>query len=415
VGAPHSETSAHRAAGVPPLPEEGRRLVEFARAAAHPQGFAWLDDSGRPDPTRPVHTWITARMTYVFALAHQLGVAGASAQAEHGVRALSVELRDADHGGWFESLAPDGSGPEDGTKQAYTHAFVVLAAATAAAADVAGGHDLLDRAVAVVDEHFLDDRGRVVEGWDRSFSTREPYAGANATMHMVEALLVAGDVRGEPHRHRLALGMAEHLIHDVARSRGYLLPEHYTPEWTPLPDYNADRPDDAFRPYGCTPGHLLEWSRLLLQLEASLSAPPSWLLEDARALFDTAVRVGWHVDGRPGFVYTVDWDGAPVVRARMHWVVAEAIGAAAALRRRTGDAAYQRWVEDWWAYARLRLVDAERGSWHHELDPDNRPASTVWQGKPDVYHAFQAVLLPLLPPAPAAAVVLGSAQAAAGG
>jgi mannose/cellobiose epimerase-like protein (N-acyl-D-glucosamine 2-epimerase family) len=38
------------------------------------------------------------------------------------------------------------------------------------------------------------------------------------------------------------------------------------------------------------------------------------------------------------------------------------------------------------------------GSWHHELDPDNRPASAIWPGKPDVYHAYQAVLLTLLPP-----------------
>ena len=44
---------------------------------------------------------------------------------------------------------------------------------------------------------------------------------------------------------------------------------------------------------------------------------------------DRAVRDGWAVDGAPGFAYTTDWAGAPVVRTRMHWVAAEAIGAAA--------------------------------------------------------------------------------------
>jgi sulfoquinovose isomerase len=49
-------------------------------------------------------------------------------------------------------------------------------------------------------------------------------------------------------------------------------------------------------------------------------------------------------------------------------------------------------------------VDQVGGSWHHELAPDGRPAATVWAGKPDVYHAFQAAVLPVLPLVPAAAV-----------
>ncbi|MDQ2781543.1 MAG: AGE family epimerase/isomerase, partial [Actinomycetota bacterium] len=36
------------------------------------------------------------------------------------------------------------------------------------------------------------------------------------------------------------------------------------------------------------------------------------------------------------------------------------------------------------------------GSWHHELDEQNHPSSNVWEGKPDVYHAYQAMLLPRL-------------------
>ena len=72
---------------------------------------------------------------------------------------------------------------------------------------------------------------------------------------------------------------------------------------------NRDRPDDQFQPYGATVGHGLEWSRLLLHLEASLADPPDWLLPAAEALFDRAVADGWAVDGADGFVYTTDWDG----------------------------------------------------------------------------------------------------------
>lgn len=353
-------------------------------------------------------SWITSRMTYVFSLASLLDVAWAADWAEHGVRALRGEHRDPVRGGWYESLLPDGSGPADDGKGAYAHAFVALAAATATAAGIPGARDLLTGATEVVESRFLDADGRVVERYDPTFAEAEPYRGANASMHMVEAQLVLGDVLAEPAHHETALRIAEHLIHGVAREHDFLLPEHFSADWQPDLDYNSDRRDDPFRPYGCTPGHLLEWSRLLVQLDASLPRPPSWLLEDAQELFATAVRVGWTVDGQPGFVYTVDWEGAPVVRARMHWVVAEAIAAASALSRSTGDPSYEAWFDIWWAFADEHLVDPGRGSWHHELDARNRPAATVWKGKPDVYHAFQATLLPNLRLAPSAAIALQS-------
>lgn len=55
------------------------------------------------------------------------------------------------------------------------------------------------------------------------------------------------------------------------------------------------------------------------------------LLQDAAHLFYAAVREGWYVDGAPGFIYAVDWRGAPRVRQRLHWVLCEELGAATAL------------------------------------------------------------------------------------
>ena len=119
-----------------------------------------------------------------------------------------------------------------------------------------------------------------------------------------------------------------------------------------------------------------------------------------RERLDAGVREGWGVDGADGFVYTVDWDGSPVVRQRMHWVVTEALAAAATLHAATGDPSYRDLHEQWWAYAEACFVDRAHGSWHHELDPANRPAAGTWAGKPDVYHAFQATLVPRLPAYP---------------
>ena len=137
----------------------------------------------------------------------------------------------------------------------------------------------------------------------------------------------------------------------------------------------------------------------MLHLHAGLGeSAPDWLTEAAVELFHRAVTDGWAVDGAPGFVYTTDWVGQPVVRQRMHWVLAE--GVAAALHQRTGDDRYLDQAAVWWDYARQYLIDPEHGSWHHELDPENRPAATVWPGKPDLYHAVQATLIPRLPLAP---------------
>jgi mannose/cellobiose epimerase-like protein (N-acyl-D-glucosamine 2-epimerase family) len=281
------------------------------------------------------------------------------------------------------------------SKTAYEHAFVLLAASSAAVASRPGADALVAEAVDVLHGHFWDeDAGMVVEEWDETWSALDGYRGVNANMHTVEALLAVGDLER-------AQRIVTRVVHGFARENDWRIPEHFDASWTALPDYNRDDPAHPFRPYGATVGHWFEWSRLTLGLRAALgAAAPDWMLADARALFDAGVREGWAVDGAPGFVYTVDWDGAPVVRQRMHWVAAEAIAAAATLARETGDPAYTARHEQWWEYAATYLIDRERGSWHHELDPANRPDARTWAGKPDVYHAFQAALTPRLPTAP---------------
>ena len=381
------------------LDREARSLTAFARPSFRPAGgFAWLDLQGRPDPTEPVYTWITCRMTYVFALAHLRGEDGAAELVDHGVAALAGPLRDQVNDGWYASIDTDNE-PLDTTKAAYPHAFVVLALCAAKLAGRPRAAELLDEALAVITTHFWDDAaGRTHESYNRDWSVEEEYRGANSSMHMVEAFLAAADATGDRRWAERAERIAEHLIHEVAAARDWRLPEHYTPGWEPLLEYNADHPDDQFRPYGSTIGHWLEWSRLLLHIESALGdGAPSWLRADAISLFGAAVERGWAIDGADGFVYTIAWDDKPVVRTRMHWVVAEAIAAAAVLGERTGDPMYETWYRTFWEYAERYLIDAEHGGWHHELDPSNVPAPSTWLGKPDVYHAYQATLIPQLP------------------
>ncbi|HEY2796043.1 MAG TPA: AGE family epimerase/isomerase [Micromonosporaceae bacterium] len=379
------------------LEQRSRALLQFARASVRPEGgFWWLDGDGNPDPSLPLHTWIATRMTHVFALANLLGEPDTAGVVDHGIRALTGLLRDPDYGGWFASVDTEGA-PVDADKAAYPHAFVVLAASSAVRAGRPGAAELLSDALAIVSEHFWDDEaGRTMESWSRDWSTPEAYRGANSSMHMVEAFLAAGDATGDQRWNERALRISKHLIHRVAAGNDWRLPEHFAEDWTPLLDYNADHPADPFRPYGYTIGHALEWSRLLIHVEAVTPDAPSWLLHDATALFAAAVERGWAVDGADGFVYTRGWDDEMVVRQRMHWVVAEGIAAAAVLSARTGDPAYDVWYRRFWDFAEEHFI-AANGGWQHELDETNKPAATIWQGKPDTYHAYQATVIPTLP------------------
>jgi sulfoquinovose isomerase len=178
--------------------------------------------------------------------------------------------------------------------------------------------------------------------------------------------------------------------------------------WRPQLDYNIDHPSDQFRPYGTTPGHSFEWARLLLDMEAAQAAPPAWLLEAATALFDQAVADAEDRDGHPGLLYTVGQNGEPAVVARLHWVACEAVLAADALHRRTGQERFAAAAARWWGEIDRYFIDRVGGGWWQELTPDMTPATSTWSGKPDVYHSYQALLFPSLPLSPSAATALAS-------
>jgi sulfoquinovose isomerase len=388
------------------LDQHTRDLLAFGRRTTDPGGGArWLDGAGLIEPGRPVSTLISSRMAHVYGIGALLGVPGSTPIAQQALRGLTGRLRDPEHGGWFPA-------DDDHTvKACYDHAFVLLAAATTTQAGVPGAPDLLAEAERVFLHRFWDEKaGRCADSWDADFTVLDGYRGINGNMHAVEAMLTTAGVTGDRDWLTRAIRVCR-FVAETAEANDWRIPEHYDDSWRPLPDFHRDQPDHPFKPYGATVGHGLEWSRLFLHAEAA--QPPGaapWLAEAATALFDRAVTDGWAVDGKPGFVYTTDWSGTPVVRDRMHWVATEAISAAAALHRRFGTAQYADWYRTWWDYSATYLLDHERGSWFHQLDATNVPTESVWPGKPDLYHALQATLtarLPLYPMlAPAIATTL---------
>ncbi|MBO1324293.1 AGE family epimerase/isomerase [Acetobacter sp. TBRC 12305] len=390
---------------------QGQRLLDFSKPSRVADGFAALDDDGRLMAGGKADTILTARMTHVYAIAANRGLPGCAPLAAHGVACLLGPLRDCEHGGWFENIEQAQDKTPKGRKQAYLHAFIALAASSAVVQGVAGADKLLKEALAVWQRHFWsEDEGVFRESFAADWSDEENYRGANANMHSVEACMAVADVTGNPVWRQRALRIVERIIHTLARKASYTVAEHYDRNWTLLKDFHRDKPTDDLRPYGMTPGHFVEWSHLLLKLEAALlrenGSAPSWLLDDAIGLFHSGMEAGWARNAEPGLLYTVDWDLQPVVQNRPHWCQAEAMTAATALLKRTGHKEYEQWYRDIWDYIDLYMIDRRQGGWIQELDQHNRPSAVVYQGKADLYHAWQATLTPLLPLAPSFATAV---------
>lgn len=391
------------------LRTEELRLIEFARRIVRPDNLGfWLGDDGAPEAGQAGHTYITGRMAYVHFLAAMRGIPGARARAERLLRGLDTSARDQRHGGWRENDEDDSA-----DKSAYSHAFVVLASATGTLAGNQAAPALLQEALAIVDERFWEpDAGMFADTWSADWSVRRPYRGLNVNMHMVEAMLAASDATNDQTWAQRALSVCRFVI-DQAAGNAWRIPEHYDEQWRPELDYNVDHPDDQFKPYGATVGHAFEWARLLA-CAAAISGEHGRdrFLEAAAQLYSRAVADGWSRNGHDGFVYTTDWDGSPVVADRLHWVTTEAIGAAGTLARILEEPGYFSDYMRWWDYSDRYLIDLEHGSWRHQLTAANEPTSSIWPGKPDLYHAYQATLVGQLAPATsfAAAIQTASSQ-----
>ena len=382
------------------LLDQANGLIDFYKPLCRDArgGFRDLDDFGRPLPTgwppsaKPSRAlFATVRMVHCFALGHLMGRPGSADIVDHGMDFLWHGHRDTKHGGyhWGTGYA----GPSDSTKQAYGHAFVLLAASSAKIVCHPDADRLLDDATNVLLERFWEpEHGAIAEEFNEDWSPIGSYRGQNSNMHLTEACMAAFEATGRQQYLDMALNIADLIIRRITAANGWRLPEHFHRDWTL--DANYDR--DVFRPFGTTVGHWLEWSRLLLQLWELGGRTTAWLPEAAKTLFAKAIEEGWDKD-RGGFYFTLDWKGRPRDRDRYWWPCAEGIGAAAFLNAIDGDPIYEEWYRRIWDWTDTHLIDHVNGSWYHQLGDALSPITDPWYGKPDMYHSFQACLIPMLP------------------
>lgn len=372
-------------------------LLSFGHNFPAPGGESYyLGDDGTPWTDRNRETWITCRMAHVYSIGDALGHEGSLALVEAAIHGLCNNLHDRENGGWYAGITPEGAIVPN--KQCYAHAFVILAATSALLAGVDGARELLEEALALYDDKFWDDEvGLACDTWNTEFTVLDDYRGINANMHTVEAFLAVADAVDD-NAYRVRAGRIINHVIKWASENNYRIPEHFTKDWVADLECNKERPDDPFKPYGATPGHGIEWARLISQWatstygEASVGAKP--YLEVAEKLYNQAIADVWYADGAPGIVYTTDWEGKPVVHDRMHWTLAEAINTSAVLYKLTDNQKYADDYAMFMDYLDSTVRDHVNGSWFHQLDSENKLIGTVWPGKSDIYHALQSTIIP---------------------
>ena len=379
------------------LEDNAKALLDFGKRFPSPGGESYyLGDDGTPWTDRPRETWITCRMAHVYSIGAMMGIKGCRELASAAIKGLNGELKDTVNGGWFAGLTKDNEPLP--SKQCYAHAFVILAASSAALAGITGAEELLKSAVKIYDEKFWnEEEGLSCDTWNTEFTVLDDYRGINANMHTVEAFLALSDATGYE-GYRIRAGRIIDRVIGWASQNNYRIPEHFTKDWQPDLEKNKEKPDDPFKPYGATPGHGIEWARLIAQYAVSsfglVSSNVAPYITAACKLYDRAIEDAWNADGAPGIVYTTDWNGKPVVRDRMHWTLAEAVNTSAVLYKITNNEKYASDYAMFMEYLDTTVLDHETGSWFHQLDENNKLKGTVWPGKSDIYHAFQAMLIP---------------------
>lgn len=382
------------------LGELTKGLLAFGHQFPSPGGSSYyLGDDGTPWKDRSRETWITSRMAHVYSIGTFLGHEGSRELAAAAIKGLRSELHDEQNGGWYAGLTPENEILPN--KQCYAHAFVILAATSGILAEIPGAEELLEEALKLYDLRFWnEEEGLSCDTWNTEFTVLDDYRGLNANMHSVEAFLAVADVAGKE-EYRVRAGRIIDQVLTWASGNHWRIPEHFTKEWAADLECNKEKPDDQFKPYGATPGHGIEWARLITQWALSTFKEDrqgaETYIEAAENLYNRAVADAWNADGAPGIVYTTDWNGNPVVHDRMHWTLAEAINTSAVLYHVTGKQKYGDDYEQFMKYLDEKVADHETGSWFHQLDQNNCVIGTVWPGKSDIYHALQATLIPYSP------------------
>ncbi len=378
-----------------------RDIAFFHPRCIDPSGgfFHYLNDDGSVYDGASRHLVNSARMVFCYALAFRLdGKEEYREAARHGLQFLIQKHYQPEYGGYAWVL--ENGVPIDRTQHCYGLAFVLLAHAhalrigiTEAAAGISATFDLMENLFWSAEDGLYADEATPV-------GEVASYRGQNANMHSCEALIAAFEATGDKrYLHRAELLAHNITIRQAALANGWIW-EHYHADWSIDWEYNKHDSSNMFRPWGYQPGHMTEWSKLLLLLERHaehLAGDSDWLLPRAKALFDVTLPLAWD-QTYGGMVYGLAPDGSVCDGDKYFWVQAESLATAALLAQRltgTGqEANYWECYDELWRYSEKHLIDPQQGGWYRVLHQDNQRYGVEKppHGKTDFYHPMGACL-----------------------
>ena len=293
-GLPRGDRGRRRAAARPRRWRRGAggltdldRLLDFAARSRLPEGgFGYLGDDGRVLPDRPVETWIVARMTHVFGLAHLLGRPGRGrtgpARGRRAHRRAAARRR-------ARRLAGEHGRRHEGGLRARLRAPRRLDRRRPPACRAAGA--LLDEALAVWQRPVLGRRrghgrrgvGPRLDDGSTTTAASTPTCTASRRCWPPPTRWPPPTPAGRPSCAARRCGPPSAWSRLGAGGATGGCPSTSPPTGSRCPTTTATGPADPFRPYGVTVGHQFEWARLALHVRAVTADPPAWLLDDAVA------------------------------------------------------------------------------------------------------------------------------------
>jgi mannose/cellobiose epimerase-like protein (N-acyl-D-glucosamine 2-epimerase family) len=336
-------------------------LTRWLTHAVTPSGrfFPYLDRAWQPLPDGPRTLVSQSRLIYVFLRAHERGLPGCAETAQVGLAALTRDFRAPD-GGWYWACDAEGQ-VIDHTRNAYGHAFVLLAQATAAR--VLGDPGWTGQARetwAIMRRTFREPNGGLRWQVAPDGSCLDTQRGQNPLMHTFEALLALFAVDPDPDL-RADTCALWHFLRDRQRTPG-CLPEWYDAAWNPC-DNDAHAIVDL--------GHAFEWAFLLS--EADALGLEDGLLSAGEAFLAFAIQHG--LDPATGGAWaTAEYDGRPRDRHQHWWGQCEAVRALHRYATRHHDASCVEPLARLLAFVDCHFVDHEAGGWFYDpLPRDGAP------------------------------------------
>jgi mannose-6-phosphate isomerase len=265
-----------------------------------------LDAEHRPLPPQRYRAMACARQLYLFS-----SLIGQVPQAEERAAALFRSLQrhfhDAEHGGWFYSIDPQGA-PLDQRKDLYTHAFILFACA----------HywdkvreplveSVLNAALEVVARRFAMGDGLYEASLNRDWSSLNSGPLQNPLMHLAEAFLATLSVREDAAVQSALVELC------TAMQERFIDPQHAVLMEKPL-----GAVDNWFEP-----GHQFEWyflvqsSPLLRGSKLHTSLERAFAFTEQRGVDQQtgAVRAMLELNDRPRDATQRIWAQAEYLRA----------------------------------------------------------------------------------------------------